>query len=73
MVPQRELEQKAPGENHQGIIAFISFYRYYTSNELLRQGRLEGRILSFMLDHLQDPYNFGSLLRTASVTGVSEQ
>lgn len=72
MVPQRELEQKAPGENHQGIIAFISFYRYYTSNELLRQARLEGRIpFLLMLDHLQDPYNFGSLLRTASVTGVS--
>jgi len=71
-VSRTELEQKAPGENHQGIIAYISLYRYLTPDELLRQARLEGRIpFLLMLDHLQDPYNFGSLLRTASVTGVS--
>jgi len=71
-VPRIELEQKAPGENHQGIIAYLFPYQYLATEELLQRTRAEGHVpFLLMLDHLQDPYNFGSLLRTASLTGVS--
>ncbi len=65
------LEQRAPGENHQGVLAYLAPYRYLSSRELLRRAQQEsGTSFLLMLDHLQDPYNFGSLLRTASLTGA---
>lgn len=71
-VPRTELEQTVPGENHQGIIAYLSPYSYLTPEELLQRARLKDQSpFLLMLDHLQDPYNFGSLLRTASLTGAS--
>ena len=67
-----EFDQKAPGENHQGVIALLSSYTYADTDELLDRSRLAGQApFLLMLDHLQDPYNFGSLLRTASLAGVS--
>lgn len=70
-VPRAALEQKVPGENHQGIIAYLAPYCYLAPGELLRRARSQERLpFLLMLDHLQDPYNFGSLLRTASLTGV---
>ena len=69
--PRQELDRKAPGENHQGVMALLSAYEYLTPDELLAQARLTERApFLLMPDHLQDPYNFGSLLRTASLTGV---
>lgn len=70
-VPLAELEQRVSGENHQGIIAYLSSYCYLTPEELLQQARSKGLPFLLMLDHLQDPYNFGSLLRTASLTCAS--
>lgn len=70
-VPRAILEQKAPGEKHQGVIACLAPYPYLTPQELLQRARSGGRLpFLLMLDHLQDPYNFGSLLRTASLAGA---
>jgi 23S rRNA (guanosine2251-2'-O)-methyltransferase len=70
-VPRAILEQKAPGEKHQGIVASLVPYQYLTSGELLQRARHGGGLpFLLMLDHLQDPYNFGSLLRTAALTGA---
>ncbi|NLX91792.1 MAG: 23S rRNA (guanosine(2251)-2'-O)-methyltransferase RlmB [Firmicutes bacterium] len=70
-VPLEELEKRVSGENHQGIIAYLSPYCYLTTEELLQQARSKGLPFLLMLDHLQDPFNFGSLLRTASLTNAS--
>jgi 23S rRNA (guanosine2251-2'-O)-methyltransferase len=70
--PRSELDQMASGANHQGVIAYIPSYNYLDPDELLHRARSAGRVpFLLMLDHLQDPYNFGSLLRTASLTDVS--
>jgi len=67
-----ELDQQAPGANHQGVMATIPPYDYLATDELLQRARSAGQVpFLLMLDHLQDPYNFGSLLRTASLTGVT--
>lgn len=60
------IEVIIPGENHQGVVALAPPFRYYSLQELLKKV-LEKEKAPFLLllDHIQDPYNLGSLLRTA--------
>lgn len=56
----------APG--HQGVAANSKEFSYYTLQELIK---MTGENPFFLLlDHLQDPQNFGSIIRTASAAGV---
>lgn len=54
---------KLSKENHQGVIIDILDYEYYTMNDL------EGDFV-VMLDHLEDPHNFGAIIRTCAAAGV---
>lgn len=55
---------KLSKENHQGVIIDIYDYEYYS---------LEDASGSFvvMLDHLEDPHNFGAIIRTCAAAGVT--
>lgn len=50
--------------NHQGIVLEISDYKYFNLNDI------EGNFL-VMLDHLEDPHNFGAIIRTCAAAGVT--
>ncbi len=65
------LDQAARGGNHQGIAAELPDRAEASLEEALElaQGRGEPPLL-LLLDHLQDPQNFGTLLRTADAAGV---
>lgn len=52
--------------NHQGIIAEIESMNYYSVDELLNDN--PSKVL--ILDHIQDPHNFGAIIRTANAAGV---
>jgi 23S rRNA (guanosine2251-2'-O)-methyltransferase len=68
MVQRRQLD--ALGDiHHQGVAAEVSPFVYSEVNELLKRTRGEPPFL-LLLDHLQDPQNLGSLLRTAEVVGA---
>lgn len=73
-VPRSELDQKVEEQTHQGVIALTRPYRYLKMEELLEsahRARLPGsHPFLLILDHLQDPNNVGSLLRSASCFGV---
>jgi 23S rRNA (guanosine2251-2'-O)-methyltransferase len=58
-------------DNHQGIIAEAGAYPYSDVIEILdlAQKRNEAPFV-LLLDSLQDPQNFGTLLRTAEAVGV---
>ena len=64
-VSKRELDQMTKG-NHQGIVLEISDYNYYELNDLLKK---ENPFL-VMLDHLEDPHNFGAIIRSCEAAGV---
>lgn len=76
-VPAGRLNQMARGLNHQGVAANAAPLAYADLNEML--GRIgsnrkevqarKPRIL--MLDQIQDPFNFGAILRSAAAFGVS--
>ena len=58
--------------NHQGVIADISEFQYTDLSILLEGIQKKKNIppIMMMLDQIQDPRNFGAILRTANATGT---
>lgn len=54
--------------NHQGVLAFTSAGEYADPDEIL--SGLGERALVLLLDGVEDPRNFGAILRTAECAGV---
>ena len=52
--------------NHQGIILEVDDYKYYDIDEFI-----DGDNLVVILDHIEDPHNFGAIIRTCEAAGVS--
>jgi 23S rRNA (guanosine2251-2'-O)-methyltransferase len=73
-VPRVEIERGAGHVTHQGIFATIAAARYADADDLLAQ--LAARVgsdqppLALALDGVEDPRNFGAILRTAECAGV---
>ena len=68
-VPRARLDKVHP--NHQGVAAEVSGYSYSDLVEILEQASQKNeRPFVLLLDSLNDPQNFGSLLRTAEAVGV---
>ena len=55
---------KLSKENHQGVIIDIYDYEYYSLEDV------SGSFV-VMLDHLEDPHNFGAIIRTCAAAGVT--
>jgi len=63
------LNKKVEG-NHQGIILEVDDAKTITLNEYLSITKEKKNPLLIMLDHLEDPHNFGAIIRTAEALGV---
>jgi 23S rRNA (guanosine2251-2'-O)-methyltransferase len=58
-------------ENHQGMVAEVSGYHYADLLDILEYARKRSELpFVLIIDSLQDPQNFGTLLRTAEATGA---
>ena len=68
-LPRQDLDAMA--RNHQGVLLLAGQYPYVDIQDILEfsQAQVEPPLL-LLLDQLQDPQNFGTLLRTAEATGV---
>ena len=60
-----EMDKKVSGL-HQGIILNIEDYKYSHIDEILT---LENPLI-VILDHIEDPHNFGAIIRTCEAAGV---
>ena len=58
---------KLTKENHQGVVAMIKEFNYQNLDKLINDK--PNRVL--ILDHLQDPHNFGAIMRSANAFGVN--
>ncbi|MBE9893764.1 23S rRNA (guanosine(2251)-2'-O)-methyltransferase RlmB [Enterococcus casseliflavus] len=67
-VPKQKLDTMSDQGVHQGMILAITPYQYLTLDELLAQTKEQP--LYLILDSLEDPHNFGSIMRTADASGV---
>lgn len=68
-VDKAKLDEMSKTKNHQGVIAFSSEYRYYELDEVLSDFE-KGNGFFLLLDELEDPHNFGAIIRTAETAGV---
>lgn len=70
-VHMRELEEMAPGATTQGVAALVSIQRLESVEELAATvARISATPFILVLDQVQDPHNFGALLRSAEATGI---
>lgn len=73
-VPRSALDRILPDVTHQGVIARAAAAKYFDADELLDQ--LGSQVntaeppLALGLDAVEDPRNFGAILRTAECAGV---
>ena len=68
---RNRLDQLSERANHQGVLAEVSAYPYVELDDILDAGQARGEPpFVLCLDHLQDPQNLGTLLRTAEAVGV---
>ena len=67
---RQDLDHRA-GDHHQGIVAHAEPFPYTRLEDILSEANERGHApLLLVLDSLQDPQNFGTLLRTAQACGV---
>ncbi len=65
------LESLVGDVNHQGIVADVYPFRYVSYKKMLSDAGQDKNALFLFLDHLEDPQNVGSLLRSAEAAGVA--
>ena len=69
-VSRQRLEKIAP--NNQGVALEVSGYPYHNVLDIVDKADSRGeKLFVLILDTLQDPQNFGTLLRTAESVGVN--
>ena len=66
-ISRNEFKKIEGEENYQGIIAEVEDYHYYDLKDLLDQ---ENKFL-LLLDGIEDPHNFGAIIRVAECSGVT--
>ncbi len=64
-----QLDRKVDG-NHQGIVLEVDDIPTLTLIEYLNLTKDKQNPLLVMLDHLEDPHNFGAIIRTCEALGV---
>lgn len=70
-VPKQKLDTLSDHGVHQGVVLAVTAYEYLTLEDLLLQTKVKTETPFFLiLDGIEDPHNFGSILRTADATGV---
>ena len=66
-----ELDELAAGGNHQGVALRVGSYPYISMEQIEHDARERPDALVLLLDHVEDPQNVGSLLRSAEAAGVT--
>lgn len=63
VMDQHKMDGMVEGR-HQGIIIVVDDYEYSDYKEMLNDN------IVVMLDHLEDPHNFGAIIRTCEAAGI---
>ncbi len=66
-LPKKDMDRLERG-NHQGIILEVEGFKYVSEGEML--DNLPQKPLIVILDHLEDPHNFGAVIRTCEAAGA---
>ena len=69
-VSDEELDRESGGVSHQGVIAEVSERKTYELHDLIEDARANPPALIVVLDGIEDPHNFGAILRTCDGAGA---
>jgi 23S rRNA (guanosine2251-2'-O)-methyltransferase len=69
-VSDHELDRESGGSSHQGVIADVSERRLYELHDLIEDAQAAPPALIVVLDGIEDPHNFGAILRTCDAVGA---
>ncbi len=70
-VDKNRLDSMYTVGNHQGVVAQVSTFEYEETDEVLERIYLATQVpFILILDGIEDPQNFGSIIRTAEGAGV---
>ena len=70
-VDRRKLDQMSQTSSHQGVMAVVTPYKYFQLNDIFKHAEELGeKPFIIILDEIEDPHNFGSIIRTAEVCGA---
>ena len=68
-ISNAEMNNLATGAN-QGVAAYIKNIEYYSLESVIQLSKKETNPIILMLDGINDPHNFGAIIRCADVFGV---
>lgn len=69
--PRERLDRLIPSANHQGVVALVAAKAYASEDEILEYAAQQKEPGFFLaLDGVEDPQNFGAVLRTAATAGI---
>ncbi|MEG0895387.1 MAG: 23S rRNA (guanosine(2251)-2'-O)-methyltransferase RlmB [Oscillospiraceae bacterium] len=70
-VTKEKLDKLADGENHQGVVAICAMYEYSTLEDILAISQKNNKAPFIIIcDEIEDPHNFGAIIRTAECCGA---
>lgn len=69
-VDEKELDKMCGGGVHQGVAALIKPYEYSSLKEIIESSKKKEKPLILILDEINDPHNFGAIIRSADAFGV---
>jgi 23S rRNA (guanosine2251-2'-O)-methyltransferase len=67
-VADDELDRESGGASHQGVVADVKASQVYELDDLVREATPPALLV--VLDGVEDPQNFGAILRTADAAGA---
>lgn len=67
LVSKNKLDTLSDHGNHQGLVAKVADYHYYSLEEIMLKKEFP---LIVLLDGVEDPHNFGAIIRTCEAVGV---
>lgn len=75
-VPLRSLEREeldalCDGGHHQSVAVRVGGYPYISFEQIIHDVKMDEHAIVLILDHIEDPQNVGSLMRTSDAAGVT--
>lgn len=70
-VDRKKLDGMSVSRAHQGVIAIVTPYKYFDVEDILKAAEEKNeRPFIIILDEIEDPHNFGAIIRSAEVCGA---